>query len=700
MSEKSRIAFILDNSHSPSTGFNSSPVVRGPETLAAPEARSNEAQDVPLPANGDTPPESNGEEVALPLQPSVENPPKRSELFSMIENLRSSSPPTNTPKELGFMTPPHLRNLRNPDREAETPQTPTLPAIAAENDESFLGSSPTPGTRDRSQSSGSTLRTSLVAPAVVSEMDIDPPSSPPDIRSNSPNSRSKSVPMEGSTVRDKTAKNRRRKQRRRERRSQASAASSPVKQPEPPATPKEASKPDAAQPERPPSSRTRSSTGKMPEDAPETSSAGIHQELEHTTPVQSPSKDHDIVLEDAPSQENPEVETGVGHDEMRSENPDIPDSSSDDMDTQIASQIEQEFESAVVDEADGEPNKPPVTRKRKREAREMTFSTPSNQDRRRSSRLSTTTKEHPATEDTEPKSARSKKPTALSGADQTASSPADGGPQKRRRRSKGAVDNEEPQFALPEQNSSIDAYQTANAVENSSQKRRSNRLSGHVAPTPAEETPGPKKQSPRSSRSRKQNTKQRESTSTASQVEIPAEKTNIKTKSTEKEKRKTQENLTVELSSNEIPETSDSRIFNSNSNENTSQHTQSLEIPDTTQSSEPALPSGQQQQPPPPQQDATQMSDAAAADPPVEKTPKTKTKTKAGKQKPKSTDPAAETKTATPPAAEKGEIIPALQQILDNVKAAALDRSALKQIDDLLFDIRVETHEALRRHTG
>lgn len=45
-------------------------------------------------------------------------------------------------------------------------------------------------------------------------------------------------------------------------------------------------------------------------------------------------------------------------------------------------------------------------------------------------------------------------------------------------------------------------------------------------------------------------------------------------------------------------------------------------------------------------------------------------------------------------------IIASLQKILDDAKSATLDRSALKQIDDLLFDIRVEAHEALRRNTG
>lgn len=415
MSEKSRISFVLDNSNGPSTtAFNSSPVTREPEALAASEDHSKEAQDSPLPADEDTAHESNGVEAPVSLDAVVENPKKRSEIFSMIENLRSSSPPTNTPRELGFMTPPHLRNLRNPDRDAETPQTPTLPAVAADNDESFLGSSPTPGTRDRTQTGGSLLRTSLVAPAVVSEMDIDPPSSPPEIqsRSQSPNSRSKSAPMESSAARDRTAKNRRKKQRRRERKSKASGASSPVTQTDPPATPKDAGETGVAeQPDKPLSSRTRSSASKMPEDTTtEASSAGMCQDQEHSAQLGMTSNERDIVLEDAPSLDNPLVDTDGGQaGDEGTEHNDIPDSSSDDMETQIASQLEQDLEFAVVDEADEQAKKSPVTRKRKREAHEATFSTPSNQERRRSSRLSTTKKERPVIENTESKNTRSKK---------------------------------------------------------------------------------------------------------------------------------------------------------------------------------------------------------------------------------------------------------------------------------------------------
>src|SRR4051794_2707540 len=65
----------------------------------------------------------------------------RREVFSMIESIQSSSP-ANTPRRLGFNTPPHLRRLQSSESASETPLTPTL--APTENEEGFIGSSPTP----------------------------------------------------------------------------------------------------------------------------------------------------------------------------------------------------------------------------------------------------------------------------------------------------------------------------------------------------------------------------------------------------------------------------------------------------------------------------------------------------------------------------------------------------------------------------
>jgi hypothetical protein len=104
------------------------------------------------------------------------------EMFSMIESLQSSSP-ASTPRKLGFNTPPHLRKLHGGSL-TELPLTPTL--APTENEEGFIGSSPTPGTRDPTPAMNSDALTSSHRPT---DSGIDPPSSPPEMQSRSPSPR-------------------------------------------------------------------------------------------------------------------------------------------------------------------------------------------------------------------------------------------------------------------------------------------------------------------------------------------------------------------------------------------------------------------------------------------------------------------------------------------------------------------------------
>ncbi|CAG8888294.1 unnamed protein product [Penicillium egyptiacum] len=104
------------------------------------------------------------------------------EMFSMIESLQSSSP-ASTPRKLGFNTPPHVRKLHGGSL-TELPLTPTL--APTENEEGFIGSSPTPGTRDPTPAMNSDALTSSQLPA---DLGIDPPSSPPEMQSRSPSPR-------------------------------------------------------------------------------------------------------------------------------------------------------------------------------------------------------------------------------------------------------------------------------------------------------------------------------------------------------------------------------------------------------------------------------------------------------------------------------------------------------------------------------
>ncbi|CDM33717.1 hypothetical protein DTO013E5_1487 [Penicillium roqueforti] len=113
----------------------------------------------------------------------------RSEMFSMIESIQSSSP-ASTPRKLGFDTPPHLPKLHG-ESKTELPLTPTL--APTENEEGFIGSSPTPGTRDPTPAMNSDA---LTSGHLLADLGMDPPSSPPDMQSRSPSprkSRSKSA---------------------------------------------------------------------------------------------------------------------------------------------------------------------------------------------------------------------------------------------------------------------------------------------------------------------------------------------------------------------------------------------------------------------------------------------------------------------------------------------------------------------------
>ncbi|KAJ5582610.1 hypothetical protein N7535_001230 [Penicillium sp. DV-2018c] len=104
------------------------------------------------------------------------------EIFSMIEAIRSSSP-VSTPRKSGFDTPTHLRKMHL-EPLAEIPLTPTLAPV--ENDEGFIASSPTPGTRDPTPATNSEARTFNHARV---DLGIDPPSSPPEMNSRSPSPR-------------------------------------------------------------------------------------------------------------------------------------------------------------------------------------------------------------------------------------------------------------------------------------------------------------------------------------------------------------------------------------------------------------------------------------------------------------------------------------------------------------------------------
>ncbi|KAJ5225313.1 hypothetical protein N7468_006538 [Penicillium chermesinum] len=155
---------------------------------------------------------SESKEPTLPVQPPLseesieqedskfQNVHNRQEVFKLIDDIRSSSP-GNTPGGLGFNTPVHLRRFQGLSMH-DAPLTPTL--AAAENEDGFIGSSPTPATRDPTPASH-VGASALGSRDVIMNDASDIPSSPPEIHSNTPSPRKKSRRSKAARKKEKKA---------------------------------------------------------------------------------------------------------------------------------------------------------------------------------------------------------------------------------------------------------------------------------------------------------------------------------------------------------------------------------------------------------------------------------------------------------------------------------------------------------------
>ncbi|PTU24118.1 hypothetical protein P175DRAFT_020589 [Aspergillus ochraceoroseus IBT 24754] len=665
MAAESQIAFTLDApTESPySARLDSSPVTRGSESTgpALQQPRKSSPQGL---KSKNTLHQSAPMNDSLPVPSSKKTSVRHSEVFFMIDNLRSSSPPTNTPRDVGFMTPPHLRNLRNADSETETPQTPTLPAVVGDNEDNFLGSSPTPGIRGCSHSVGSEIPSTIVG----SQMDIDPPSSPPELELGSPDIRQKSLALDNTPGKDKISKNRKRRNRARRSKTVTDkkvGESSPVK---------EGATQGERKEEKSLRSRLRSSTVANNEQ----SAAKKTQEGPMKTMCREVSHDPatDATTEPSSTNDVPQVGPQVvskddGKQPFAEPSDFIADSCSEDMDTQAISQLEHDLVSAVDlgrTRVNGEagPSEPaPVTRKRKRE--EEAEAARSSKERRRSSRLSTATLLADAEEKLSVHSKKQKIPTITSAA-------APHSPTATAALLKKRMYDADMEIATPRKQHEHTPEQKKEKTKNkdaenqgASQKRRSSRISGLAGPDIPVDSPTPKK-SPRSSRSSKQNKKRRECRGGQARSQTDS--------------------------------------------------TQYMEAVASRNSPEP-----QDMQPSIQSADSPFEAHGSLA-PPVPDM-ELKTPSKATVEKPSDNDirmaevgPEAEAEIAAdnasttnldnqasrPFPAEDSEpvkepgIKTSLRELLDKVKLAALDRDTVKEIDDLLFNFRVEVHEALRRH--
>ncbi|KAJ5675477.1 hypothetical protein N7462_008374 [Penicillium macrosclerotiorum] len=377
------------------------------------DATEKRAVAINSPLPGDGMEASENSEVAEPSLPTncdaaVPEAPitfqkSRREVFRMIESIRSSSP-ANTPGKLGFDTPVHLRRLHA--AHSGIPLTPTL--VPTENEEGFIGSSPTPATRDPTPAMNSDA-SALKSQDVTMNDAADIPSSPPEMHTRSPSPKKQSR-----RERRRSAKARRESSRRAvEGQPPTDSTINSLHMGEDmPSISKDSMSGEtnentntASQAhERPSSRRLRSGLGQTSEHdagyAPTPSASTPSQPTESFSASRNTRSKSGSKKKNRKSTSKPENDAG----EQAAKPFDAPstsvtlecdlDSSTEELETQIASQLEQDLELAVdmgvkTDENPSTHKKADRSKSKKRK-REEDHTQTSVKERRRSTRLSTT----------------------------------------------------------------------------------------------------------------------------------------------------------------------------------------------------------------------------------------------------------------------------------------------------------------------
>lgn len=395
-SKDQRLQTSLDR---PVVNLTSSPVVGANESPTIDSADCTEPQ---LPTfNQDLTEDQSNNDPSV-----IQYPNNRREVFRMIESIRSSSP-ANTPGKLGYDTPVHLRRLRASQATNDIPLTPTL--APTENEEGYIGSSPTPATRDPTPAMNPDAPVSNAHDVAMTD-GTDLPSSPPELGSRSPSPQKRS--KRSRSERRRSARARKALHRRS---LEAQSASNSPAQPDPAAESKaDSPQPDAsADPnekndvhkgvDSPPSRHLRSVLSQASDNDQnlvQAPSIGTPEKLPNSEPAEQNSKSKSgskrKKRKTSSKTTNEDGRQAAARNESESAPPvahDPVDSSSEDVETQIASQLEQDLEFAMdmrgnMQEPPEQQVKSPVaSRKRKREedARPST-----SKERRRSTRLSST----------------------------------------------------------------------------------------------------------------------------------------------------------------------------------------------------------------------------------------------------------------------------------------------------------------------
>ncbi|KAJ5811987.1 hypothetical protein N7474_008288 [Penicillium riverlandense] len=636
------------------------------------------------------------EEQITESTPVTNNRQTRREVFRMIEAIHSSSP-APTPGKSGLQTPTHLRRLHRSESANDLLLTPTF---GAAEHEGFLGSSPTPGTREPTPAASSEMPHMTTTHDIEMSMETDIPSSPPELHSGSPSPR-----------KNKKSRGARRRSARRKATAARSGKQDPVSNPT--VSNLDMAEDSAAtstgdtevvssqEPEMPLGGRLRSASGKVTPAEPKSAPTAPVESSATTETVETPTRDTAALSSQKtastakskkskrkstpkpkPQETQQETEELVG-DTASAPGAAVPDdfvdSASEDVDTQIASQLEQDYQlSRNVAEPENsashaEQHSGPATRKRKRQ--EETRSS-SRMETRRSSQRSATKELVPEAAQTETVESQS-----LAVPDATPRVSADKESPVLRRRSTRSSQLKEVESALPDsiplaqearQDSALqETVQEAETPQPPSKRIRKSLPRPVAEESPAKNTPS---RETRSSRRRSQPSQ------IASQSESLQEADTQFEQSASQGEPQHDETLDLDLVS-ETTLSPDKPVepIDLTVSFNVQPDTQMNDVEPSTESRSVNLDIAM-----------AGVSTDGPADAPV------------AKPVPNIAHSTTQTDEQVPSSigADSSEagISRSLSKILENMKTATLSPTALRDIDDLLFNIRVEAHEAFRRH--
>lgn len=584
----------------------------------------------------------------------------------------------------------------------EAPLTPTL--AAAENEDGFIGSSPTPATRDPTPASMPDAPSFGSRDASLHDTS-DVPSSPPEMNSNTPSPRKN---FRRSKSRRKS--NREKKAIARKSGLENGTSSHPISITDTFESRNAESQNDSDSPsvqadERPPSRRTRSALSQSMDNV---------QNIDRVETAETPSKaDGSLSAPNSKSKprsasrdkkkkrkrQTDENQQPVNHatPSTPSQNPDVVDSSSDDLEEQIASQLEQDLELAVdfgsfnkdssLQQASNIESVKEAPSGKKRKRTEDAQSTARN-SRRRSTRLSTAndinedpvddadatqSQEADATEESQ---ATTVDPNPLSTRRSTR------GLQHKREETVGkqptevptSIDPHAPQATQPQDTQVEDGNLSDKDLSQPEPKRPRKSLRSQEQSTPNAAASSPALTPKTRGRSRKTRSQRRNGNRQSPQDQ----QTQVEPQETEarRDPSPISEEFVPEsfVPLEPIPDHVEPLI---STEETTDSQVSNMDPDPGPASVAPEAPMEIDQEP---------VSKPTQTNP-----EKLASVTSAGVQTERST---AEDSTS------EAFITSSLKKLLENMKSADLSPTSLREVDDILFNIRVEAHEASRRHNS